>query len=119
MVVKTGSALHIPKETFNIATKKGFKVYIPPTQRRWAPTPDVRTFDPNVGGFYFVWWFYCRNGHLLPDIYYRNDYYRIPGRLTDRGFRGYLNLRKTFRKIGSTFDQTKTAKIMIAIETRM
>lgn len=85
MVVKTGSALHIPKETFNIATKKGFKVYIPPTQRRWAPTPDVRMFDPNVGGFYFVWWFYCRNDHLLPDIYYRNDYCRIPGRLDRPG----------------------------------
>jgi len=42
-------------------------------------------FDPNVGGFYFVWWFYCRNGYLLPDIYYRNDYCRIPGRLDRPG----------------------------------
>jgi hypothetical protein len=113
MVVKTGSALHIPKETFNIATKKGFKVYIPPTQRRWAPTPDVRMFEPNVGGFYFARWFYCRifiTGMIIAGF---------PVGPADRGFRGYLNLRKNFRKIGSTFDQINTAKIMIAIETRI
>jgi fructose-specific phosphotransferase system IIC component len=43
----------------------------------------------------------------------------FPAGWTGRGLRGYLNLRKNFRKIGSTLDQIKTAKIMIAIETRI